>query len=155
MTEYLGFYKNGSAKIPYTVDNGSIAYKTSYYSKYSRHQLGNNDFLIPGYKLVIRLTMASLNWSNQLVDEQDNTYQITDGLINELFNNGLTKGDTIILMVVKKGSEIRHDLIDAHKYNEIKDKLKPLDRIIKDQKKIKLLRAAGLSEALISKKLEK
>tara|TARA_R110001606_G_scaffold134259_1_gene270579 strand:- start:5696 stop:6163 length:468 start_codon:yes stop_codon:yes gene_type:complete len=155
MTEYLGFYKNGEAKIPYTVINGNISYKSCYIERYDKQRLGNSDFLIPGYKLITRLTMASLNYYNQLIDEENNRYNITDCFIADLFNSGLTKGDTIILMTIKKGAEIRHSLVDAHKYNEIKDKLKPLDSIIKDQKKINLLRAAGLSESIISKKLEK
>jgi hypothetical protein len=159
MIKYLGFYKKGAAKIPYKVEGGLITYGSSHYTRWSGGNLGDNEFLIPGYHMImeVKILMARSTYASYeiVVESHPVPLAVSESLVLQLFNEGYTPGSMVRLITNKTGSEIRHRILENKEYNEIKDKIKPLDRIIKDQKKINLLRAAGLSESAISKKLEK
>ncbi len=156
--EFLGFIRKGAAHIVYQIGtDGKVRYSSGGPKnvQYCKDKL--DEFCFKGYCLVVRGTIESAKGGNiDLVGDKRDRYDryTTSNAFSGIIDESKTKGSEVTLILRKETSTIIcWDYISDAEIDKMK--ITPLDNLIKDQKKIQFLRAAGWGDAKINNKLNK
>jgi hypothetical protein len=154
--EFLGFIRKGAAHIVYNIESdGKVYYRSGGPNDAKRTKDSMSEFCFKGYCLVVKGIIESAKHGNiTLKGDKRSNYDryTTSNAFSGIIEESKTKGSEVTLILRKeKSTTVCWDYISDDELSKLK--ITPLENLIKDQKKIQFLRAAGWGDARINAKL--